>query len=106
MSKKESIIVSVGMAIYGIIIFVLGLFGGKSKGEADVLKKIIDRSDEIDKKKEEILPFDPGKATKEEIADYYNNLSEEDKKKFQEKVNRIAELSVRQNELLSFGEEI
>lgn len=106
MSKRESIIISIGMTIYGIVMFILGLFGGKFKGEAKVLGKILDRSDEIDKKKEEILPFDPKKATKEEIKNYYDNLSEEDKNKFQEKVNEIVELSVRQNELLNFGEKI
>lgn len=106
MSKKESIIVSIGMAIYGIIIFVLGLFGGKAKAKADILSGIIKRDDELEKELKEVRPFDPEKVTQEEALEIYKTLSEEEQEKFRKKLNKAHILCERQTELLTFGEKI
>ena len=106
MSKKEGIITSICITIYGICMFILGKIGGKAEAEADILNGIIKRDDELEKELKEVRPFDPEKVTKEEALEIYKTLSEEEQETFRKKLDKAHILCERQNELLTFGEKI
>lgn len=107
MNKKERFIASIILAIYGIFMFLVGIFTGKNKAEADVLGKILKRNDELKDELKKVEPFDREKVSPEEVKEMYNNLSsEEEKLEFIKKIDMSTILDERRNELLKFGKEI
>lgn len=107
MNKKEGFITGICIAIYGVAMFILGLIGGKSKTEAEMLGKILKRNDELKDELKKVEPFDREKVSPEEVKEMYNNLSsEEEKLEFIKKIDMSTILDERRNELLKFGKEI
>lgn len=107
MNKKEGFIASIILAIYGIFMFLVGIFTGKNKAEADILGKILKRNDELKDELKKVEPFDREKVSPEEVKEMYNNLSsDEEKLEFIKKIDMSTILDERRNELLKFGEKI
>ena len=107
MSKKESFITGICIAIYGVAMFILGLIGGKSMNKAKILNKILKRDEEIKEELKKVEPFDREKVSQEEAKEMYNNLSsEEEKLEFIKKIDKATILDERRYELLDFGENI
>ena len=98
---------SIILAIYGIFMFLVGIFTGKNKAEADVLGKILKRNDELKDELKKVEPFDRRKVSTEEAKKMYNNLSsDEEKLEFLKKIDEARIIEEKQSEILNFGKEI
>ena len=102
---KEGIIASIVLLIYGIFMFLIGIFSGKKKSEADILGKVLDRSDELKKEIKEVCPFDEN-LSEEEAKEYYINLPEEEKEKFRKDLDEWYITIQKEKELLTFAKQI